>query len=513
MRLLCTLTLILALGCLPRPAEPALRAVEPTSFDANLGTTLALLAEGLVPPATLDFDQPAKSPVPPAVVSAFIEDGPTRVALLDVVWIDSTRVTGRLAGPVPAGLYDVHLFEPRGQELVLPAALQSLDCSAGECPLEDGGTLDSGVVACATLNYRDRDLDGYGSGGARLLCGAGWVPLTGDCDDRDGLAFPDAGELCNGLDDDCNGLVDDGRCADAGWTGVDELRSPANDLLAAAPSGPGSLWIAADQKAFVRRAPLGFVDVSPSCPSNLRSVWAEPGGEAELGGENDGEGRIAEQSASSTSCSNVRQVRDPPVAMVGFPSDAGYQYVAVLEDGRLLRWRRGQAPTVSPSNLDSSDRVIDLHGVSPDRLYAVGSVTVGGNTRRPMSWALQADGGWAEEPLTGQGNPNGRMRGLWMLSAVEGVAVGDDGRVFRRTDTGWRALASDTSSDLTSVRAFSSGRFYLTTAGGEVIRWARESWQVVYRNDAGVPFNDLSGTSEEDLWAVGDDGFIARSPR
>ena len=60
---------------MPRPAEPALRAVEPTFFDSTLGTPLTLVAEGLIPPATLDFDQPAKSTRPPAVVSAFIDDG------------------------------------------------------------------------------------------------------------------------------------------------------------------------------------------------------------------------------------------------------------------------------------------------------------------------------------------------------------------------------------------------------------------------------------------------------
>jgi hypothetical protein len=35
----------------------------------------------------------------------------------------------------------------------------------------------------------------------------------------------------------------------------------------------------------------------------------------------------------------------------------------------------------------------------------------------------------------------------------------------------------------------------------------------VFRNDAGVRFNDITGTSEEDLWAVGLDGVIGRGPR
>lgn len=499
-------------GCAPKPAAPVLRAVEPAFFDANVGASLTLIAEGLLPAATLDFDRPANSPMPPPVVSAFIDDGTTRVELLDVQWVDASRVTGRLAAPVVVGVYDVHLIEPRGGELVLPAALQALDCSEGDCPLEDGGIPDSGVVVCSTISYRDRDLDGYGSGAARMLCGPGWVPLSGDCEDRDSLTFPSAPEQCNGLDDDCNSVVDDGRCVDAGWTQVDELRAPGTDLLASASFAPGSLWIAAGSKVFIRRGVLGLAEVSSACPVNLRAVFAEPGGEAELGGGRSGAGRIVEHSFTAAGCSNDRVVAEPPVAMVGFQSGAWFENVAVLHDGRLLRWRRGQAPMISSSNLSSSAEVTDLHGVAPDQLIAVGSVAQG-NNRRPMSWLLQADGGWREESLTGGGNPNGKMLGVWALTAVNAIAVGENGRIFRRSASGWRLLSSDTSSALTSVRAFSPGRFYVTTDDGRVRRRSGSTWQTVFRSDAGVRLNDLSGTGEEDLWAVGDDGVIGRGPR
>ena len=509
MRYLPALSVVAMLGCLPRPAEPALRAVEPVFFDATLGADLALIAEALLPPTTLDFDQPAKSPAPVAVVSAFLDDGTTRIDLLDVQWVDSTRVTARVAGPVPIGVYDVHLVEPRGTELVLAAALSALDCSEGDCPLEDGGIPDSGVVACTTMSYRDRDFDGFGSGTPRTLCGPGWAPATGDCNDRDGLTFPGAFETCNGIDDDCDGMVDEGRCADAGWTAVDELRMPNDDLRSSASFAPGALWIAAGSKLFVRRFELGLSDVSASCPSELSTVWAQPDGDAEVGGGGNGAGRIAEQAYSSIACSNERMVSEPPVAMTGFVDGVGVQYVAVTEDGRLSRWARGQQPALATSNLPSSAEVTDLHGTAADQLYAVGS-TLNGNSRRPMIWALQADGGWREE-LSGQGN-QGRMLGVWALSTVDVIAVGEDGRIYRRSGSGWRSVSSDTSSDLTSVRAFSPGRFYVTTSDGRVRRRTGTTWATVFRNDAGVRFNDLSATSEEDLWAVGDDGHIGRGP-
>jgi hypothetical protein len=37
----------------------------------------------------------------------------------------------------------------------------------------------------------------------------GFTENQGDCDDADGAVFPGATEIANGVDDDCNGLIDD----------------------------------------------------------------------------------------------------------------------------------------------------------------------------------------------------------------------------------------------------------------------------------------------------------------
>ncbi len=510
MRLLCLLSVVMA-GCLPRPAEPVLRAVDPAFFDADAGTALSLIAEGLLPQATLDFDHPASSSMPPVVVSAFIDDGTQRIDVLDAQWIDSTRVTGRLAGPVPIGTYDVHLLEPRGRELVLIAAIQALDCAEGDCPLPDGGVPDSGVVLCSTRNFRDRDFDGYGAGAAQTFCGPGWVPLSGDCDDRDNLTLPAATEVCNGIDDDCDGLVDEDRCTDASWSADDSLRPQGDELLSNASFAPGSLWIAAGEKLYVRRGGPDFIDASASCPNTVSTVWSAPNGSVQVGGGSAGAGLLAEQTPAADACSSQRMIAEPPVAMVGFPAGNEFDSVAVLADGRLLRWRGGAAPTISPSNLPASARVKDLHGVASNQLYAVGSAVVGSN-RRQTVWALQADGNWKDEPLPGQGTQTGTLLGVWAVSAVEAIAVGEEGKIFRRSASGWRSIDSELTSDLTSVRAFSSGRFYVTTSEGAIRQRARGAWRTVFRNDAGVPFNDVSATSEEDLWAVGKLGVIGRGP-
>ncbi len=61
--------------------------------------------------------------------------------------------------------------------------------------------------------YNDFDGDGYGSGAAAGFCsdpGGTYVLVTGDCNDGNNTIYPDATEVCNFIDDDCDGTADDG---------------------------------------------------------------------------------------------------------------------------------------------------------------------------------------------------------------------------------------------------------------------------------------------------------------
>ena len=72
------------------------------------------------------------------------------------------------------------------------------------------GQIDEDVTLLA---YWDRDGDGYGdTANARRVC---TMPedgseMGGDCDDQDANIYPDAAELCDGRDNDCDEAVDEG---------------------------------------------------------------------------------------------------------------------------------------------------------------------------------------------------------------------------------------------------------------------------------------------------------------
>ncbi len=80
------------------------------------------------------------------------------------------------------------------------------------------GIIDPDSAIDAAAWYADADGDSYGDAASvTASCAepAGFSPDASDCDDTDAAVFPSAVELCNGLDDDCDGVVDPDTSADA----------------------------------------------------------------------------------------------------------------------------------------------------------------------------------------------------------------------------------------------------------------------------------------------------------
>ncbi len=91
---------------------------------------------------------------------------------------------------------------------VNPGAAEVCDGVDNDCD----GTADIAAIDAATW-YSDADADAYGAAATYVIaCAApaSHVPDATDCDDSDATINPAAAELCDGVDNDCNGLLDDG---------------------------------------------------------------------------------------------------------------------------------------------------------------------------------------------------------------------------------------------------------------------------------------------------------------
>jgi len=89
---------------------------------------------------------------------------------------------------------------------VYPGADETCNARDDDCDLE----VDENAT---TTFYLDADGDGYGrESGAVEACtppSSGFVPIGGDCNDLDAHINPGAEEVCNGIDDNCDGNLDD----------------------------------------------------------------------------------------------------------------------------------------------------------------------------------------------------------------------------------------------------------------------------------------------------------------
>ncbi|HCH63338.1 MAG: hypothetical protein CL927_12425 [Deltaproteobacteria bacterium] len=88
---------------------------------------------------------------------------------------------------------------------------------------EDGAA--APATACDEVTwFRDGDGDGHGGDESVFSCeppSDGYTEVAGDCNDTDPTVFPSAEDICNGVDDNCNGAVDEGHARTEWYTDAD----------------------------------------------------------------------------------------------------------------------------------------------------------------------------------------------------------------------------------------------------------------------------------------------------
>ena len=219
------------------------------------------------------------------------------------------------------------------QVSVNPAAEELCDGLDNNCD----GQADEGLGDQVTL-YPDMDGDAYGDGTrATATCGVldGYVSVAGDCDDTVAASHPGAVELCDGLDNDCNGLADDGT-------------TPDGELYFADTDGDGFGDATVTTNSCAR--PPGFVQDATDCDD--ANPMVNPAVAEQCDGlDNNCDGRVDEGASGSTFYSD----RDGD----SFGDLNSAQTACVQPPGTVSNATDcdDTQPTVYPGNVESCDNL------------------------------------------------------------------------------------------------------------------------------------------------------------
>jgi hypothetical protein len=191
---------------------------------------------------------------------------------------------GTTACDQPAGYVADNTDCRDGDASAFPGGVELCDGVDNDCD----GSVDESAADAATW-YADADGDGHGDGGVSTsACTApsGYVSDAADCDDGDAAVHPEAVELCDGIDNDCDGLADedDPDLADAGTWYADSDGDGYGD---------------ADSAVQACSAPSGYVSDDADCDDSDGAI--SPAAVEYCDGlDNDCDGAIDEDDAADT---------------------------------------------------------------------------------------------------------------------------------------------------------------------------------------------------------------------
>ncbi|MFY2560745.1 MopE-related protein [Corallococcus terminator] len=426
--------------------------------------------------------------------------------------------------------------------------------------------LDGRSVQCSAplpaIYYLDKDRDGEGTAtviqtvNPMVVCQGGNPPAQpdyvlekqGDCDDADPAAKPGLTEVCDAIDNNCDGIVDNAAeiCGGTLKDVVNHHVTSGDPDWRTVSVGPGGypVWVAglggklamrrtASDKfeSFSYESSPGPTPSDGSLPIHLNNCgstnwtvsWVNSKGMVFLGGEL---GALAFHSGTTSYTCQLGGVPHNAnlTGMIGFESGGVNTLYITDTEGRLIKWVVGGTPAFTTVH-DSNYNYYGLHGLSENFLLVSGGVTSGDAGQAFQSYT-NGNGNPSSLHATLPDNGSGTANAVWMGTATKACAVGDGGLAWRWDEPAtWRkAEASGTAVDFSSVvmrydaQNPLNDQCYIVDKGsnGKLRRLTPYGWakplDLLPSNRANVPLRDIAITATGDLWIVGDDGRVFHYP-
>ncbi|WP_233591364.1 putative metal-binding motif-containing protein [Corallococcus sp. AB011P] len=380
-------------------------------------------------------------------------------------------------------------------------------------------------TACARLPgenpvawYVDGDGDGSKGQAAGLGCEApvvGAVTQSEDCDESSVYVRPGLPELCDRLDNNCSGAVDEG-CGTLAWTTQASVGGNADVTAIALYDEGRKAWLVGEDKLvhFDSTTNTTTSFTRPSCKGKWKAVWASASGRVFAVGE---AGRMttrgtdpsdqecftptAPGSTSATTLYGITGIEQPNV---------GPTVYAVANTGKIFKW-------VEPYN--NLSVVLTVFGTVPANLRAVASagsedtlLAVGGdeNNKAAAYRYDMASSSWQPAPLGG--SFDGFLRGVHVTDGRFAYAAGENGLVLKRSGGVWTSLPTvfesngTTKADIRDVLAFSEKGVYVATSEGRILFYDGSAWTTVY--PGGTSLSSLDGPKPTHIVAGGFGGTV-----
>ena len=368
--------------------------------------------------------------------------------------------------------------------------------------------------------YPDDDADNFGrADGGVIFCGTktGYVASAGDCNDGNRFIHDGAQELCDGQDNNCNTMTDEGACAagtTAKWVTLTTTTSEA--FRSVALYGDGGVWTVGNNSIRAVKEPQNatFAIIGGVCPpggngskDDLYSVWAHPeSGTAYIGGEND---ILSIQTAGSTNCDPAKHptAKDTTTGIAGFAIAGGVQLFGVASqagiDGDTFDWDGGvvAVPVVKQNNMP----LFDIAGVSNARLFAVGGKTTA-VPNQGQGYILERTSGSSTWSLATIPAATDWLKAVDVVTPSLAYAVGDNGTLLKWDGLNWQSQVSpSTTEEFTGVLSFGTNSIYISTENGIIYQYDGTGWSAV---STGNGLYDIEGNNPGDIWAVGGGGSV-----